>query len=110
MTDRSKQLRTGSGIVGRAAVLLVATVGLVYVGEATAGLCSRADGASSGSVMAILFAAVGLPILLFLGLWRTRGTGAWPGVVLGWLVALLLTAGVLAAEVAYARSIPLGCG
>ncbi|MFI1992311.1 hypothetical protein [Actinoplanes sp. NPDC020271] len=108
MTDRSKQMRAGLGIVARSAVLLIVMAGLVWVAEGSAGLCNQGDGAAGGWATAVSFAVVGLPMLLFLGLWRTRGTGAWPGILLGWVVAVLLVVALLAGEAAYVRSIPLG--
>ncbi|BCY14246.1 hypothetical protein L3i22_093340 [Actinoplanes sp. L3-i22] len=93
----------------RAAVLLVAAVILIHGAEATAGSCSRADGAAGGWVTAFLFVVAGLSLLLLSGLWRTRGTGAWPGVLLGWTTGALITAAVLTAEAFYVRGLPLGC-
>jgi hypothetical protein len=109
MPDRSQQSRAGRGIVGRAAVLLVAVVVLIHGTEAAGGSCDRADNATAGWVTAVLFAVMGLGLLLLSGLWRARGTGAWPGVLLGWAAGALVTTVVLAGEAIYVRGIPLGC-
>ncbi|WP_436531659.1 hypothetical protein [Actinoplanes sp. HUAS TT8] len=109
MIERSKQMRAGLGILGRAAVLLIFVVALIHAAEFTAGTCSRADGAAGGWATAVLFAVMGLLGLLLLGLWRTRGTQVWPGILLGWALAALVTVAVLAAEAAYVRGLPLGC-
>ncbi len=109
MADRSKQVRAGRGILGRAMVLLVAMLVLIHAAEAVADACSRADNASAGWVTAVLFAAMGLPMLLLSGLWRTRGDGVRSGLLLGWLVAALITIAVLGGEAVYVRSLPLGC-
>jgi hypothetical protein len=107
--ERAKQVRAGRGILGRSAVLLVAAVVLIHAGEFTAGRCSRADGAAGGWATAVLFAVMGLLFLLLSGLWRTRGTGAWPGILLGWALAALVTVMVLGGEAIYVRGLPLGC-
>lgn len=107
--DRSKQVRAGRGILGRAAVLLAAVVVLIHAMITVSGACERADNATAGWSTAVLFAVMGLLLLLFSGLWRTRGDGVLPGVLLGWAAGALITTVVLAGEAIYVRSIPLGC-
>lgn len=110
MTDRAKQVRAGRGILGRAAVLLVAVLVLIHATEFVADRCGRADNASAGWVTAVLFAVMGLLLLLLTGWLRTRGDGVWPGLLIGWLIAVVITVAVLGAEAVYVRSLPLGCG
>ncbi|BCJ42172.1 hypothetical protein GCM10010168_64500 [Actinoplanes ianthinogenes] len=109
MTDTSKQLRAGLGLLWRSAVLVAVMAGLVWVGENTAGDCGRGDGAAGGWAVAALLGLVTCPVLLVTGLRRARRTGTWPGVLLGWTAGLLLVGLLLAVEVLHVRGLPSGC-